>query len=188
MSRQPTKTRIAETADTLFYQRGYAQTSLADIAQEIEISRGNFYYHFKSKDEILGAVLKNRHAKTVAMLETFQAENDTAAGRISAFVHILTSNQANIMQFGCPVGTICGELGKLAHPARAEASEIFSLFREWLAEQFAALGYVTTADDLAMHLLARSQGIATLAQAFQDPEFVAKEVAVLERWLTNPTL
>lgn len=42
---------------------------------------------------------------------------------------------------------------------------------------------VERADELAMHVLARSQGVATLASAFQDEAFIQEEVALLNQWL-----
>ncbi|HSX63230.1 MAG TPA: helix-turn-helix domain-containing protein, partial [Pseudoxanthomonas sp.] len=55
MSSKATRDHIVEAADQLFYQQGYERTSFSDIAEAVQISRGNFYYHFKSKDEILDA-------------------------------------------------------------------------------------------------------------------------------------
>ena len=52
--------RIVAAADQLFYIQGYENTSFSDIAEAVDISRGNFYYHFKSKDDILSAVLDAR--------------------------------------------------------------------------------------------------------------------------------
>ena len=60
--------RIVAAADQLFYQQGYESTSFSDIADVVGISRGNFYYHFKSKDEILDAVIDHRVTDIEAML------------------------------------------------------------------------------------------------------------------------
>ena len=57
MSDKTTRDHIVEAADQLFYRQGYEHTSFADIADAVHISRGNFYYHFKTKDEILDAVI-----------------------------------------------------------------------------------------------------------------------------------
>jgi hypothetical protein len=59
------------------------------------------------------------------------------------------------------------------------------LFRTWLRRQFVALGREADADRLAMHLLARSQGVATLANAFQDEEFLRVEVEQMYGWLRS---
>lgn len=48
---------IVAAADPLFYRQGFEHTSFAAIADAVQISRGNFYYYFKSKDKILDAVI-----------------------------------------------------------------------------------------------------------------------------------
>jgi AcrR family transcriptional regulator len=185
MDDQTTRDHIIEAADLLFYRQGYEHTSFADIAVVVQISRGNFYYHFKTKDEILDAVINARLAKTRNMLERWEIEGKQASDRIRSFIHILIANWADIERFGCPVGTLCAELVKLNHVAQTEANRIFTLFRTWLRRQFTLLGREADADALAMHLLARSQGVATLASAFHDEKFIKQEVRQLCDWLNS---
>jgi hypothetical protein len=68
-------------------------------------------------------------------------------------------------------------------PPRPHANKLFMLFRTWLRKQFAQMGHKADADQLAMHLLSRSQGIATLANAFDDAAFIKQEVDQLLEWL-----
>jgi TetR/AcrR family transcriptional regulator, transcriptional repressor for nem operon len=183
MNAKTTREQIVEAADDLFYRQGFEHTSFQDIADAVEISRGNFYYHFKTKDEILDAVINARIANAQAMLDRWEIEGDTAATRIESFINILVGNRAKIKQYGCPVGTLCTELAKLAHPARTDANRLFTIFRTWLSRQFQLLERGADADRLAMHLLARSQGVATLANAFHDEKFIRQEVAEMCAWL-----
>lgn len=187
MKNMPTRERIIDAADRLFYEQGFEHTSFSQIAQAVGISRGNFYYHYKTKDEILDAVINHRLARTNAMLETWEVEGETPLERIRSFIGILLMNRSKIKRYGCPVGTLCIELTKLNHPAKRDANELFTLFRIWLRRQFEQLGHLDDADDLAMHLLAFSQGVATLASAFQDEKFIKTEVARLNEWLTSCT-
>ena len=187
MSDKTTRDHIVEAADQLFYRQGYEHTSFSDIADAVQISRGNFYYHFKSKDEILDAVIEARLANTRKMLEQWEIEGKHPAERIRSFIHILIANRAKIKRYGCPVGTLCSELAKLSHPSQAEANKLFTLFRTWLRRQFTLLGRQADADALAMHLLARSQGVATLASAFHDEKFIEQEVQQLDDWLRSCT-
>lgn len=187
MARTTKRDDIVEAADRLFYRQGYEHTSFADIAREVQISRGNFYYHFRTKDEILDAVIQVRLAHTRQMLSLWESEGDRPEDRIRSFIHILTVNQAKILRYGCPVGTLCSELAKLGHPSQADANKLFTLFRVWLRHLFVQLGRTQDADDLAMHLLARSQGVATLANAFHDQHFVEQEVEKMCDWLTHYT-
>jgi TetR/AcrR family transcriptional regulator, transcriptional repressor for nem operon len=183
MKDQTTRVRIVHAADELFYRRGFETTSFADIADAVQISRGNFYHHFKSKDEILSAVIVARLSKTQGMLERWEAAGERPVERIRSFIDILIANRALIQRFGCPVGTLCSELAKLEHSARPEANMLFSLFRTWLRRQFELLGRSTDADALALHVLARSQGVATLANAFADESFIRREVKEMHAWL-----
>lgn len=180
-----TRDHIVEAADGLFYARGYAQTSFSDIARVVQISRGNFYHHFKTKDEILDAVIAARLHHTQAMLDDWEHGSDDPLVRIESFIRILIRNKTAIKRHGCPVGTMCTELAKLNHDARAEANHVFTLFRAWLRGQFEQLGRDADADALAMHLLARSQGVATLANAFRDDEFIRREVDLMCEWLRS---
>lgn len=180
-----TRQHIVEAADRLFYERGFDATSFSDIASAVKISRGNFYYHFKTKDDILDAVIDFRLARTRAMLEAWQSESATPAEKIRRFIEILIANRAKIMLHGCPVGTLCSELAKLDHIAQDRANQVFTLFRDWLACAFAQLGRPQDADALALHLLARSQGVATLATAFRDEDFIRREVDDMRAWLAT---
>lgn len=183
MGATQTREQIVEAADRLFYEQGFEVTSFADIAAEVGLSRGNFYYHFKTKDEILDAVIAQRLLRTRGMLDRWEAEAATPEARIRSFIEILIVNRVKIMAHGCPVGTLCAELAKLDHAAKGQASGLFVLFRNWLAEQFVQLGRADDADTLAMHVLMRSQGVATLATAFGDESFISREVADMNAWL-----
>lgn len=187
MSGKTTRDRIIEAADRLFYEQGYEHTSFSDIADAVHISRGNFYYHFKSKDEILDAVIEARLRSTRKMLAQWEIEGEKAEDRIRSFINILIANRGRIKRYGCPVGSLCSELAKLGHPSQGEANRLFTLFRTWLRRQFELLGLERDADALAMHLLARSQGVAVLANAFYDEKFIRQEVEQMYDWLSSCT-
>jgi len=52
-----TKQRILDAAARMFRLKGYAGTSLNDIAELAEVRAASIYYHFESKDDLLGTVL-----------------------------------------------------------------------------------------------------------------------------------
>lgn len=187
MSDKTTRDHIVKAADQLFYQRGYEHTSFSDIADVVQISRGNFYYHFKTKDEILDAVISLRLANTERMLGQWEKDGEHPVDRIRNFINILITNRAKIMRYGCPVGTLCAELAKLKHASQSDANKLFTLFRYWLRRQFMLLGREADADTLAMHLLVRSQGVATLANTFHDVKFIEREVEQMCDWLSSYT-
>ncbi|MCZ4279860.1 TetR/AcrR family transcriptional regulator [Kiloniella laminariae] len=185
MKDQTTRDHIIEAADRLFYQQGFEHTSFSHIAGAVQISRGNFYYHFKTKDEILEAVINKRLADRRMMLGQWEIDGDTPVDRIQSFINILLVNKDKIQLYGCPIGTLSTELAKLNHGAQEQANQLFTLFRSWLGRQFSLLGRDRDADVLAMHVLAHSQGVATLANAFNDEAFIRQEVRQISDWLAE---
>lgn len=185
MATKTTRDEIIEKADQLFYEKGFEKTSFADISSVVKISRGNFYHHFKSKDEILNAVIAFRIHKTKKLLLDWESKEKSPSNRIQCFIRILIMNMAKIKLYGCPVGTLTTELTKLDHALKNEASKLFDLFRDWLTDQFIELGHKKDAHKFAMHLLARSQGVATLTNAYQDEEFILHEVKQMIDWLKS---
>jgi len=49
--------RLIEAAKAKFYQQGVACTTLADIAQQAQVPLGNVYYHFRTKEALVEAVV-----------------------------------------------------------------------------------------------------------------------------------
>ena len=178
-----TRLQIVEAADDLFYRQGLEHTSFADISSLVNISRGNLYHHFKSKDDIIDAVIKARLDRTQRMLTDWEEQGKTPIERIKSYIKILLTNWSMIKDYGCPVGTLCTELAKLNHASKAEANKIFTLLRLWLKAQFIQLGHIQNADALAMHVLSWSQGVATLGNAFNDLQYVQQEVTKMCDWL-----
>ena len=52
-TKEERRNEIIETAGKLFEEKGYEQTQVQDIVNEIGVAKGLFYYYFKSKDEVM---------------------------------------------------------------------------------------------------------------------------------------
>ncbi|WP_300019484.1 TetR/AcrR family transcriptional regulator [uncultured Roseobacter sp.] len=183
MAASETRQSIVAAADDLFYENGFDHTSFAQVAEVVGISRGNFYYHFKTKDEILDAVIEKRLEDRRTMMSQWSSSQETPRQRVAQFIRILLTNEAKIKTYGCPIGTLFTELSKLDHPGEDSARRLFDLFRIWLKRQFELMGHTRDADDLGMHILARSQGVATLANAYPNEPFLKNEVQQMLAWL-----
>src|SRR5262249_224352 len=84
---------------------------------------------------------------------------------------------------GCPVGSLCAELGKEDTLLAKDAARPLRDLLTWIEAQFAALGREREKAGLALHLLASLQGVSLLANCFRDPAAVIKEAQHLNAWI-----
>lgn len=179
--------RIVAAADQLFYVRGYNQTSFSDISDATGLPRGNFYYYFKTKEDILDAVVESRVDGFGEMLKACTLAATDPLARLRAFVRMPLQNE-QVLQYGCPIGTLSVELGKspAQESTRVHIAAVFDVLRHWCAEQFTQAGVDSTrADQLALDLLARMQGMALIAGIYNDREFLQRASAGIENWLNE---
>jgi TetR/AcrR family transcriptional repressor of nem operon len=179
--------RIIDAADNLFYRRGYNQTSFQDISDATGIPRGNFYYYFKTKDEILDAVVNSRVADLSIMLNQCESETDDARERLLAFSNMLKFKRDDVVQSGCPFGSLSSELAKGDAEQHEISRQAFVVLRDWIKRQFKSLG-LENADNLAMDLLAKMQGTTVLACAFKDAGFIERSHQEIKDWINAKTL
>jgi AcrR family transcriptional regulator len=96
VSKKPEERRqeLMDSAERLFVSRGYDNTSVSDIVKSLNVAQGTFYYHFKSKLDILEAVVEQKIFSLVSKLETITKEE--SADPISR----LNNFFATLMRFG----------------------------------------------------------------------------------------
>ncbi|NHZ72390.1 MAG: TetR family transcriptional regulator [Aquificales bacterium] len=80
------QTEILDTAQHLFYTKGYEKTAVRDIIDEIGIAKGTFYHHFNSKEELLDALILRLMKQSVSILEPILADDQlTALEKLHSF-------------------------------------------------------------------------------------------------------
>lgn len=89
MKPEERRTQLLDCAQYLFFTKGFDDTTMADILSLAGISKGGFYHHFRSKDELLFGVL-DRMAETIFGQLNAIAENKSASGldRLHQFIHL----------------------------------------------------------------------------------------------------
>ncbi len=70
------RNEILDVAERLFVTKGFDQTSITDILNEIGIARGTLYYHFNSKEDILDAIISRITKKLVAQAEAIAGQKE----------------------------------------------------------------------------------------------------------------
>jgi AcrR family transcriptional regulator len=174
---------LVEGAREVLYEQGVERTTLADIAEAADVPVGNVYYYFKTKDELVDAVVASHVDQVHAALEALEVHR-TPKARLKAFVRLLIAQADLMASHGCPQGTLCSELDKRNGTSDHQRSELLGAPIDWAERQFREMGR-RDARDLAVALIASYQGIAVISNTFGDPKLVVREGKRLERWVDS---
>jgi len=142
--------RLVEAALVLIQRTGRLEPRVSEIVREAGLSNQAFYRHFRSKHELLVAVLDRGVALLADYLAGRMASADTPAGRVREWVR--------------------GILAQALHPRGAEATRPFVLSRGRLAESFPAEVLASERRIAALLHGPLAEGTAAGELASPDPE------------------
>jgi AcrR family transcriptional regulator len=169
---QATKARLIEAARYLFWERGYAGTSMADLLAQAKVNSGSFYYFFESKEALLREVLEGYlGALRPMVVDPAFAMTEDPVERIFA---LLAGYRQRILmtdaKYGCPLGRLALEIDPENRPAHRLIAENFSgwigAVRECL--EAARLPEGTDREALAHYVLAVMEGGVMLSRSYGE--------------------
>src|ERR671931_1749108 len=175
--------RLVESATALFHEQGVHRTTLAEVADRAEVPLGNVYYYFKTKDELIGAVLAGYLEQAETLIASLERRS-TPQARLKALVRNWSDMRDAVVSHGCPMGTLCAELDNLEGSLDREAAKVMARIIDWSEDQLRQLGR-QDARDLAVALFAGIQGAALLANTFRDSSLLTRQTRHLERWIDS---
>lgn len=109
---EATRLNILQKAYELIYQNGYQTTSIDDILATTKVTKGAFYYHFKNKDEmgvaIIKEILKPKFINQIT--QTFSLETNTAEALYIMITKLLSDNDFMKFELGCPLSNFIQEM------------------------------------------------------------------------------
>jgi TetR/AcrR family transcriptional regulator, transcriptional repressor for nem operon len=182
LARPGKRERLVTAASELVYRHGVARTTLADIAQAADVPVGNVYYYFKTKDDIIGAVVQAHGDRLESTLAELERRHRSPKARLKALMRVLATRADSIAQYGCRYGTLCTELAKQTEGSNPLAASLMRILLDWAEQQFRAIGR-RDARDLAVELVASYEGSAVLTGALGQPELMARQTRRLQRWI-----
>lgn len=175
--------RLVEAARELLHRQGIERTSLADVAEASGVPLGNVYYYFKTKNDLLAAVVESRLEEQEAAFAGFDALANPVE-RLKAFISLLGSQAAMVAEYGCPMGSLCSELDKRDDGADQLSVRLMQTTLDWVEAQFEAMGR-PDARELAVSFVSAYQGAALLTNTLRDPALLEGEAARLQRWIDS---
>src|ERR687887_2896033 len=103
--------RLVASAADLLHRRGVQGTTLAQIAEAADVPPGNVYYYFKTRDELVHAVIGSQVQAVSALLADLDGRA-TPNARLKGLAESWTRNGPVIVEYGCPLGGLSYELNK----------------------------------------------------------------------------
>ena len=182
-----TRDQILDVAGKLIHLRGYHATSLDDVLKESGVGKGNFYYYFKSKED-LGYAILDRMLQAFVERTLEPAFADAVADpvvQIKEFLDRVLDNQRQRSCIGgCPMGNLASELSDVHEGFRQRLAGMFLQWRVTLAEVLARgqeSGRLRSGLDpasAAEFLVAALEGAILLTK-------VTRDISVMERCVTE---
>ncbi|WP_319804175.1 TetR family transcriptional regulator [Chryseobacterium kimseyorum] len=109
---QETRLNILQKAFELIYQKGYQTTSVDEIIATTQVTKGAFYYHFKTKDEMGLAILNELMIPNFKnnFIQPFQTEGNPL-DTIYNLLHYLLMKSVDLkVEYGCPASNFTQEM------------------------------------------------------------------------------
>src|SRR5262245_15322142 len=132
--------RLVGAACDLIYRQGIDRTTLADIADAAQVPLGNVYYYFKTKDDIVAAVVQARLDELNSAFDALQGSHKAPKARLKALMGFVAGQGDSIAQYGCQYGSLCMDLVKRSDGADPLARAVMGALLDWAEQQFRAMG------------------------------------------------
>jgi TetR/AcrR family transcriptional regulator, transcriptional repressor for nem operon len=180
-----TRDRLVNSAVFLFWDRGFAGTSMSDLLAHSDVNSGSFYHFFESKEALLREVLD----WYIRGLRPYIAEPAFAAADepIARIFAILAGYRERILQtnfrYGCPIGRLALEIDPENQPAHQLIAQNFKnwvgVVRECLDQVKSRLPEGTDLDALATYVLVVMEGGVMLSRSYGSVEPFDRAVSQL---------
>jgi TetR/AcrR family transcriptional repressor of nem operon len=173
--KEKTRSRILESARALFNRRGFASVSIDDVMSRAGLTRGGFYNHFRTKDELFVEAVESFMRRTPSRFADAQR---LSAGRPDAFAKRLVESylsDAHLEDIDghCPMIALPSDV---AH-AGADAKSAFKRLIEGMSRVLAggvSGGTKKEARDRGLALVALCVGSMMLARTLDDPKLASE--------------
>lgn len=195
MPTSTTRDRILDAAERLVLQRGFAGMTVDAVIEAAPTSKGSFFHHFASKDD-LGRALVDRYARTDAdALDTFlraaEEETDDPAEQLVAFIRLFeeAAEGLTLQQPGCLFVSFLyarDQVDPRTHQIIVESIELWRSrvsSRLRMAARFHPPAVDVDLTSLADHVFTVFEGGFILARATGDSGALGAQLAHLRRYL-----
>lgn len=117
---------VLQTASTLFLTKGFQVTSMDEIVALSKVSKTNIYYHYKSKEELLLAIVDQLISRYEERISRTLTQDMSIPAKMERLFRILTEDNEQIDYVGgCPFLTLYTQTSHSSSEARAKIKAFF---------------------------------------------------------------
>lgn len=169
----PTRKRIIEAAQKLFYAEGIGRVSMDGVAEKAGVTKRTLYYHFDSKDDLVAAYLDARDQPNLRqMAKWFDEAEGGVALRIKAVFDALAQSARHPKWKGCGFLRTAAELAALpGHPALRIGARHKNGFEHWIAQELADAG-IPAPEETARGVVILLDGAFSITLVHRDPAYI----------------
>ena len=179
----PPRERILATARELFYRHGIRAVGVDTIAEAAGTNKMTLYRHFRSKDELVAAYLRELAKEGEAVWERLARDH---AGDPHAQIEGWLQHVENVLtdkgERGCAIANAAVELREINHPARRVIDEYKMKKRERMILLFRDAGYADP-EQLAEKMFLLFEGARISIQFSSGPSYPASRLVSMLRSL-----
>lgn len=170
----PTRNRILIAAGKLFQSEGIRAISVDAIAEKAGLTKRTLYYHFRSKDDLITALLEERDQPNLALFQRWFSETDgDVADKVQAiFLHLAVSARHPKWK-GCGFLRTSVELIHMpGHPAILASRAHKRRVEDWLCAEFGEIRALDDAQRLARQIILLLDGAFAVVLLHRDPGYM----------------
>jgi TetR/AcrR family transcriptional regulator, transcriptional repressor for nem operon len=188
-----TREAVLEAATRIMHVRGYQNTSLDDVLRESGVGKGNFYHHFRSKEDLGYAILDQLVALFLerTLEPCFASAEVPRLTQIRCFLdRVLEAQRLRKCVGGCAMGNLASELSDVHEGFRERLASVFTAWRERLtaalreAQQRGEVVEACQPESVGHFLVAGLEGAILLSKVSKDIGVMEQCVTELKRYLT----
>ena len=185
--KQSTREKILDAVFSLVYINGYNGTSMSMILKECAIPKGSLYHHFKSKKEMVLAVIKERLAPR--MDEFYALQKTDGKHEINTLINTVKqiTQRENTIIYGCPLNRLNQEMSLIDKDFEFEINLIYEKMKEKIKNllQNSDLKDGVNRDSLAEFVIASMWGSLSLSPSQSSTERYLESIKHLSSYLES---
>jgi AcrR family transcriptional regulator len=178
---ETTRLTILQKASDLIYQRGYQATSIDDIIATTQVTKGAFFYHFKNKEEMGLAVIKElMYPNMIPFLgDSLKKPGDVRVNIYLMMETLLFKNKFLKVEYGCPVINMIEEMAPLNVTFRKALTRVIVAWQTEMesvilkAQDQGQLSKEQDAKKIALYVISGYGGVRSLGKIFGKSSYTS---------------